>query len=108
MSSNVLFFGWNRSVPGRERMSAEHFQSFGEYLTAQQRRRLIEKADPDTADFIRALLHSAARPNEMQAARVSDFDARERTLRLVSLKGRGEERVVRRWLSAVAETLGGR
>jgi integrase len=63
------------------------------YLTAQQRRRLIENADSDTADFIRALLHSAARPNEMQAARVSDFDARERSLRLVSLKGRGEERV---------------
>lgn len=63
------------------------------YLAPWQRRMLIEKADPDTADFIRALLHSAARPNEMQAARVSDFDARERTLRLVSLKGRGEERV---------------
>jgi integrase len=63
------------------------------YLTPEQRRKLIEKADRDAADFLRALLHSAARPNEMQAARVSDFDARERTLRLVSLKGRGEERV---------------
>lgn len=63
------------------------------YLTPAQRRTLIEKAGPDTAELIRALLHSAARPTEMQAARVSDFDARERTLRLVSLKGRGEERV---------------
>jgi len=46
MSSNVLFFGWNRSVPGRERMSAEHFQSFGEYLTAQQRKGLIQSFEP--------------------------------------------------------------
>jgi hypothetical protein len=42
MSSNVLFFGWNRSIPGRERMSAEHFQSFSEYLGAQQRKGVIQ------------------------------------------------------------------
>ncbi len=46
MSSNVLFFGWNRSVPGRERMSAEHFQSFGEYLATQQRKGLIQSFEP--------------------------------------------------------------
>lgn len=63
------------------------------YLTPEQRRKVIDKADADTADFIRALLHSAARPNEIQAARVSDFDPMQKTLRLVSLKGQGEERV---------------
>jgi len=63
------------------------------YLTPEQRRKLIEKADKDTADFIRALLDSAARPNEIQAARVSDFYPLQKTLRLVSLKGQGEEHV---------------
>jgi len=28
MSSNAIFFGWNRSLPGRERQSAEHFGEF--------------------------------------------------------------------------------
>ncbi|WP_280152203.1 hypothetical protein [Piscinibacter sp. XHJ-5] len=42
MSSNCIFFGWNRSLPGRERMSAEHFQAFGEYLAAQQRNGAIQ------------------------------------------------------------------
>jgi hypothetical protein len=46
MSSNVIFFGWNRSVPGRERMSAEHFQSFGEFLATQQRKGLIQSFEP--------------------------------------------------------------
>jgi hypothetical protein len=32
MSSNALFFGWNRSVPGCEKISAEHFGSFVQYL----------------------------------------------------------------------------
>jgi len=46
MSSNVIFFGWDRSVPGRERMSAEHFQSFGEYLATQQRKGVIQSFEP--------------------------------------------------------------
>jgi hypothetical protein len=28
MNSNVIFFGWNRSIPGRERLSAAHFSEF--------------------------------------------------------------------------------
>jgi hypothetical protein len=32
MSTNVIFFGWNRSIPGRERLSAEHFGEFVQYL----------------------------------------------------------------------------
>src|SRR5512144_3018494 len=46
MSSNVICFGWNRSVPGRERMSAEHFQAFGEYLATQQRKGAIDSFEP--------------------------------------------------------------
>ncbi len=32
MSYNVIFMGWNRTVPGREAMSAEHFQEVLQYL----------------------------------------------------------------------------
>ena len=36
MSNHVLFFGWNRSVPGRESISAAHFQEFLQYLGGLQ------------------------------------------------------------------------
>ncbi len=32
MRSNIIFFGWNRSIPGRERISGAHFQEFLQYL----------------------------------------------------------------------------
>jgi hypothetical protein len=36
-SMNVLAFAWDRSVPGREMMSAQHFKDFGEWLQGEQR-----------------------------------------------------------------------
>jgi hypothetical protein len=45
MSTNVVFFAWNRSIPGRERMSAEHFQGFVQYLTGLQQRGAIHSFD---------------------------------------------------------------
>lgn len=36
MSKNVLFYGWNRPVPGREQVSAELFQGFQQYLGGLQ------------------------------------------------------------------------
>jgi len=32
MASNVIFVGWNRAIPGRERIAGEHFQEFNQYL----------------------------------------------------------------------------
>ena len=32
MSANIIFFAWNRSIPGREQISAGHFQEFVGYL----------------------------------------------------------------------------
>ncbi|SMF24710.1 hypothetical protein [Pseudogulbenkiania subflava] len=46
MSSNAIFFGWNRSLPGRERLSAEHFQEFVQYLAALQLRGSIDGFEP--------------------------------------------------------------
>lgn len=45
MNSNVVMFGWNRSLPGREAMSGQHFQEFLEYLGAQQKSGVIESFD---------------------------------------------------------------
>ena len=45
MSSNVVFFAWNRSIPGRERLSAEHFPQFVQYLTGLQQKGAIQSFD---------------------------------------------------------------
>ena len=36
MSKGVIFFGWNRSVSGREQISLEHFQEFTKYAGGLQ------------------------------------------------------------------------
>ncbi len=33
MDRNVIFFAWNRAIPGREQTSGEHFEEFVRYLT---------------------------------------------------------------------------
>ena len=45
MSSNVIFFGWNRSIPGREGTSGEHFQEFVQYVGGLQQAGTIESFD---------------------------------------------------------------
>ena len=45
MSSNVVFFAWNRSIPGRERLSAEHFSQFVQYLSGLQQKGAIRSFD---------------------------------------------------------------
>ena len=42
MRPNVIFFGWNRSIPGRERTSASHFQEFVAYLSSLQQKGTIQ------------------------------------------------------------------
>jgi len=34
MTPNVLVFAWNRSIPGRESLSGQHFRDYSEYLGA--------------------------------------------------------------------------
>ena len=46
MSSNVIFMGWDRPVPGREAMSAEHFQEVMQYLGGLQGAGTIESFQP--------------------------------------------------------------
>jgi len=46
MSSNAIVFGWNSPVPGREQLSAKHFQDFMGYLQAQKAAGQIEAFEP--------------------------------------------------------------
>lgn len=46
MASNAIVFGWNRSIPGRETVSAEHFTQFLGYLTNLKNNGTITSFDP--------------------------------------------------------------
>jgi len=45
MSTNVAFFAWNRSIPGRERISAEHFRDFSQYVAGLQQKGVIQSSE---------------------------------------------------------------
>lgn len=45
MGDNALLFAWNRSVPGREKLSAEHFQQVVAYLGELQKNGTIQSFD---------------------------------------------------------------
>ena len=45
MGSNVMLFGWNRPVTGREKVSAQHFDEFVKYLGGLHQKGAIETFD---------------------------------------------------------------
>jgi len=45
MGSHVILFGWNRSVPGREKVSAALFKEFVEYLGGLRQKGAIQTFD---------------------------------------------------------------
>ncbi len=45
MSTNVIFFAWDHSIPGRESLSAQHFQEFVQYLGGLQQAGTIQSFD---------------------------------------------------------------
>lgn len=46
MATNAVLFAWNRSIPGREKLSAEHFAEFMQYLGGLQSQGAIQAFDP--------------------------------------------------------------
>jgi hypothetical protein len=42
MASNTVLFGWNRSIPGREKLSGQHFNEFVSYLGGLQQKGSIQ------------------------------------------------------------------
>ena len=45
MDRNIIFFAWNRSIPGREETSGKHFDDFVAYLSAQAQSGAIQGFD---------------------------------------------------------------
>ena len=45
MKNDVIFFGWNRSIPGREHLSKNHFEEFNHYLAGLQQENAISSFD---------------------------------------------------------------
>jgi len=45
MGSNVVLFGWNQPVRGREKVSAQHFEEFVNYLGGLQHQGTIQAFD---------------------------------------------------------------
>lgn len=45
MGDSVIFAGWNRSVPGREQLSAAHFQEYLGYLGGLQGQGVIDSLE---------------------------------------------------------------
>jgi hypothetical protein len=45
MGSNVMLFGWNRSIPGREKVSGQHFEEFVKYLGGLRQNGAIQTFD---------------------------------------------------------------
>ena len=45
MGSSIILFGWNRSIPGREKVSAAHFDEFVKYLGGLQQKGAIQAFD---------------------------------------------------------------
>ena len=69
------------------------------YLTTAEVERLDNAADPDFRPLLRAGLTCGARYGQLVGLRVADFDVDAGTLRLVSRKGHGAEKVYRAHLS---------
>ena len=70
---------------------ADEIEDAGEtavFLTSEQRKALTDAANVAAARFLRGLGMTGARPSELAAARVQDFDAAAGTLRLAHRKGR--------------------
>lgn len=42
MSTNTIFYGWKRSLPGRERLSASHFEEYMGYLAGLLKERMAK------------------------------------------------------------------
>ena len=66
-----------------------------EYITPEQRKKLLDVADPVIKPFLLALIYTAARPGEMAKAKVADFNAATGKVNLSSRKGKGSKLRIR-------------
>ena len=81
----VTDFAWRKKL----RPLAGVDQKRDLYLTKEQRKVLIDKAEPDIAKFLRGLASLPIRPGALANLRVQDFDARRSQLRIPADKTGG-------------------
>lgn len=93
MSTNVAFFAWNRSIPGRERLSAEHFQDFLQYLGKEQQSGRIQSFEPIFLDphggDLNGFILIRADSTKLDALIASPEFVRHRTRGMLHLEGSG-------------------
>lgn len=116
MSKAVLFYGWNRSIPGREQMSAAHFQEYLGYLAGLQGSGAIDSfevilLDPHGGDLNGFFLIRGDR-DQINALQASDEYRDHVTRGGLHLEGSGAIRGmtgegVMEWMSRWAENLPG-
>ena len=98
MSTNVIFFGWNRSIPGREQLSAQHFQDFVGYLAGLEKSGKIASSeafflDPHGGDMNGGFL-IRAEPAKLDAVMASQEWITHITRAALHLQGAGAVRGV--------------
>lgn len=93
MSTNLAFFAWNRSIPGRERLSAEHFQEFFQYLGKEQQSGRIQSFEPVFLDThggdLNGFFLIRADSAKLDALVASPEFIRHRTRAMLHLEGSG-------------------
>lgn len=98
MNSNAIFFGWNRSIPGREQLSAQHFQEFVQYLGELQQQGRIASfeaffLDPHGGDMNGGFV-IRGEPSKLDAVMASSEWVTHMTRALLHLEGAGAVRAV--------------
>jgi hypothetical protein len=98
MASNMLLFGWNRSIPGRERLSAEHFRDFVAYLGHLQGSGAIQSFDTIFLDLhggdLNGFFLVRAEPAQLDALVASENWVAHMTRAGLHLEGAGVARGV--------------
>lgn len=96
MSSNTIFFGWSRSLPGREHLSAEHFQQFVLYLADLQQAGSIAGFEPVFLEphggDLNGFFLIRGEPTKLDALQASDEWVTHMTRAMLHLDGSGAVR----------------
>lgn len=91
MKTNCVVFGWNRAVPGRESTTGQLFQSFVEYLGAQQRAGSIQSFDivfvEPHGGSLNGFFLIRGEPEKLDALTATEEWTRQQTKAIVNLDG---------------------
>ena len=108
MSANAIVFGWNRSLPGRERLSGQHFQDFMAYLQSRKDEGAIEAFEPVLLEphggSVNGFFLIKGAPDKLAALAASPDWIQHQTRAMLHLEGSGVWRGVVG--SAVPERMG--